>query len=1176
VDVWTEDGAVARADEQGKFSFTNLRVGTHHFRADPASIPDGFAVPPAGDGLVSVRVTGWNTPQVLLPVWPQELVHAYEAAGGGGSSRSAPAEVGTPAAVSVDTVRIAVARSDEARSAARDNALFGGPPVEFFGVPDGAVVPRNRIFIGARSEVNVPVALFRGDSLLVEGHMRPDGVHDFMSMPLELGPNLFRVRVTNSWRQERWDSLSIHLSGPVDRFAVDSATIVLPADGRTLHRTRVRVLDAWGVPVVNGPYITVAGEHVDITSDDATRSSTGIQVQVDPQGWAEIEFRAGGNITRGAVVLSAGEAELRVPVDLVAPVLPLMVVATGQVGIGAAPDAYGALTARGRVADGTSLTVSVDSRRLDDGQLAFGRSVDPFSEGIYPITGDSSAQRMETASRGRFSARLERGFDFVAAGDIRTTLGAEENTLARYSRSLTGAAGRLETGSLVWTGFGSVSSQSLRQVQLRGLGTSGPYLIDQSVIPGTEIVAVELRDRENAQRPLSRRVLSPFVDYEIDYRNGTILLKQPLPSTDSNGNPIYLVVTAETRGAGNRAAIWGGRVQADAARIAGLDTPGSVLVGGSIIHDGQGLEPVNLVAGDVRVAAFAGVELRGEVAHSTVGDTAGFASSVMARSTLLNGRLALDGRWTRTGESFRNPSNVGLRGATEDLNVRAALTMARGQLRFEHSRQEFATQGVTRNRNAMSYLQPLAGNLDLEARVTADEVSGVTPRSGGAGEFKLTWSPHQRMRVWGESRNRLWAGDTDLGMGDYYGAGMAYQIMKDLALEARHLQVSAPDGSDYAVTNMGLRSTLAGGTQAWGSYQLVGGMDGGTGAALVGLNHRMTFGDGWRLNGMFERRVGVDRAPVDDPIRALPFFQREADYWSFGGGMEFIRPGAPYRFSARAERKQGDAESMTLGTLAGDVALGGSFALLARQEFMEREAGPAATGSFGRTERRSSILGLALRPSEHDNINALVEFRWLVEQNPRGAGVLSQQRSDERLIGAAEVIWAPLERLDLGVRFAHRHARTALPLPDFPTAEIRNEARYLGGRAELDITHWLGLRTEARLLDELRSGNRTWDVAPSLVLHAIQGIELTAGHRWGELQDRDFAVNGGKGFFLTLGARITERTLPTAAAFWRNRIGSSGHGDVLFNPSQLPGGQHDAALDDTTTKPASVAGRGGK
>ena len=55
----------------------------------------------------------------------------------------------------------------------------------------------------------------------------------------------------------------------------------------------------------------------------------------------------------------------------------------------------------------------------------------------------------------------------------------------------------------------------------------------------------------------------------------------------------------------------------------------------------------------------------------------------------------------------------------------------------------------------------------------------------------------------------------------------------------------------------------------------------------------MQLAPGLAVNVLFERRVGVGRAAIADPVRALPFLQTEGDYWSAGAGLELL-PQVPW------------------------------------------------------------------------------------------------------------------------------------------------------------------------------------------------------------------------------------------------------------------------------------------
>ena len=109
-------------------------------------------------------------------------------------------------------------------------------------------------------------------------------------------------------------------------------------------------------------------------------------------------------------------------------------------------------------------------------------------------------------------------------------------------------------------------------------------------------------------------------------------------------------------------------------------------------------------------------------------------------------------------------------------------------------------------------------------------------------------------------------------------------------------------------------------------------------------------------------------------------------------------------------------------------------------------------------------------------------------------------------------------------------------LSDGQSQRLQSRADYLGGRFDLNVSRWLSLRSEGRLLIERTSDTRRWDAAPSIVLNPIQGFEVSSGYRFGDLQDPDFSVRGGHGWFVSFGVRLTERVFPTAADFWRPRF----------------------------------------
>jgi len=1119
---------------------------------------EAIPIPPALPG-AEIRIVAWASERpdsatmrlhihrtVLVaraavhnPVRPVVL-----SAGGGG--RAAARELPVPAApvadgVTADTVRaaapetvlVAAARTPADRAAEARTSLVGGPGVAIFAPTDGTVLGADRVYVGVKGERGATVVLYDGAAPIDTAPVRIDGVVDFIAIPLTRGPHRLRARMKNSWGTERWDSIAVHVTGLPAKFAVSASRLALVADGHTVAATKVRVLDAWGVPVVQPAYVTVSATGAEPVGPDADPSSVGVQRLSDAAGWLVVSLRPGREVRRGVLELKSGDAKATVPLEVLPEVRPLTITGSGMVGVGASPDAYGAITARGRLGERTSVTLGVDSRRLNDGQDVFGRSADPLAEAQYPILGDASQLQTRTASHNWVSARLERGFDWAAFGDLSTTDFASGLSLAQYRRAVTGLAAHVTAGAVTLSGFGSLTSQSLRQLQIRGAGISGPYQLAADMLPGTEYLRVETRDLQNPERAVTTQGLNRFVDYEIDYTSGVVLFKQPIPAADAYGNPVFIVATFEAGAGGEQRLVAGARATLNVRPLAAGLRVDSLRIGITAVNAEQAINSYRLVGGDVRVVRFGALDVGAEIAYAEQGDSTGVAASAKASYSLFDGALSVGAGYMQVGREFTNPSNVALQPGLIEENLKGGLKLGGTELRAEHSRQDFELLGIGRQHTRVGIVETIGSAFQVDAGVANDQVSGSSTTSSDvtAGELKTKWGPTPKLQLWTEARRHFSLSGPDIAP-QAWGFGGTYQVAPTVALEASQRYVTRSDSlGNYAISSIGVRSDMGHGTQAWGSYQLIGGASGASNAAVVGLRNRMQLSSDLTVNVLFERRVGVGRASIADPVRALPFLQTEGDYWSAGAGLELLPKGAPYRLSARGEYKDGALQSTRLATVAGDVAFDASLALLTRQEFSQNARSGAPL-----SRRLSSLWGLAFRPAHSDRLNMLAKFQWTDERNPLGAGVLVSQGAERKLIGAAELIWTPVPKLEIGTRYAMRRTQAEGVYPDSTPRTLTAWADYVGSRVNVELRPWLSVRADGRLVMERTSGATAWDGAPAMVFRPVNGLEVATGYRFGNLNDPDFSVRGGHGMFVTLSAALTEKLFPTAAAFWRSRF----------------------------------------
>jgi hypothetical protein len=146
--------------------------------------------------------------------------------------------------------------------------------------------------------------------------------------------------------------------------------------------------------------------------------------------------------------------------------------------------------------------------------------------------------------------------------------------------------------------------------------------------------------------------------------------------------------------------------------------------------------------------------------------------------------------------------------------------------------------------------------------------------------------------------------------------------------------------------------------------------------------------------------------------------------------------------------------------------------------------------------------------------------------------------SDERMIAATDLIWGIRKGTELGARYAVRMSASNDPLIA-DSAPVRSLSQYVGGRFEQTVMGPVSARVDARFL-RTGSGIQRWNAAPSALVTIAGRIDVEGGYRFGNLRDADFAAEGGKGFFATLGVRVTESAVTSVTRFWRDRLSQEG------------------------------------
>lgn len=400
---------------------------------------------------------------------------------------------------------------------------------------------------------------------LVENRTENAAVAAWYGVDMEPGQHTVEVRAEDMFGNVRvLASLDVLRPGAATTLNINASEEKLFADGQSLAVITLSALDDNMAPATGTQFVTVSAEQdgdvqpLSFATADVQPNEPGFQVRMR-NGTAKVELRAPGKAGIVRLFASNGSAmEAKQNVVFHAPLRDMIAVGLVEVG-GDVYDLDGALSPahdsdypramevdgrasvflKGRIKGDALLTLSYDSeKKRTDGLF---RDVDP--EAYYPIYGDASDKGYEGQSRSKLYVRLEKNDSSIMWGDYRTDAFGEDS-LTRMRRTLTGANAVVKSGNVTVQGFAAEARNETRTERLRGRGTALDFVLPGApLVPNSEILTIETRDKNNPGLIASERSLVRFVDYLLDDQTGRLTLKEPIASIDEFGNPVFLVAT---------------------------------------------------------------------------------------------------------------------------------------------------------------------------------------------------------------------------------------------------------------------------------------------------------------------------------------------------------------------------------------------------------------------------------------------------------------------------------------------------------------------------------------------------------------------------------------------------------------------------------------------------------
>jgi uncharacterized repeat protein (TIGR01451 family) len=1185
VRLYLNNGQSVVTDSAGQYNFPSVGDGAQVIALDPVTLPHGYRLAdsdrrdsqswtrllrtPLGGGALlrqnfALRSTGTRRETLAAPARSAQTATrtpsttlaeartSFDTNGNAPTTTTTAADASSPKARSAQplasgTYEMAAVETLEPVAAGEVRVI--SPAADAF-VPGAALEVVARV--NAMWTVEVEVAGERvADSKIGErrvDHKNGVATFTFVGINIQPGPNRVKVTaVSPEGARGQSTELSAYGRGPAKRLEIVADKNELSAGGREQTRLRVRAFDQWGHPAADAPVAVEVSAGRLLREQTSETQTTAQTTPADASGASQqLVTLAGGegvlqlvsDNTPGAARVRAttGTLEAQTDVRITPEIRPTIMVGLAEVSVGNAPelalhDMEGharsrlAFFYRGRLWRGSLLTLAYDStrplNRTAGGDRLF--QLDPL-ERAYPLFGDSSTRYEDAQSNSKLYARLDYGRSYLMFGDFETE--NRDLALAGYSRKLTGVKLHAENSDGDYISVTGARPDTAFARDVFPGGAAGLLRLSHAdVMPGSETVFIEVRDRRNPEIILSREALIRSVDYNLDAARGDLFFLRTISSFDFALNLVQVVVTYEHRTTGMSSAVYTGRAVKtfkDAGLRLGLsfvnqrqDELGSYVVAGI---DGEKRLPrggrVTFEWATSRGRIASGGNLSGaemDERHD------GNAYRVQLEQPVGYREGVLRASYARADEGFLNPFGAtvtpGSRRAemSFELKPRGSST-----LRFGLLNERNHTSSVDNERTTGSVLwtenigERLRISLGYDFRRLTDETNDHETNSNlltvGA-EFQAT----DKLQLSVKREQNL--GEADPTYPDQTTIAANYQWNRLTRLFFTQRLASAPivpisDAGATGFASTGARRETAIGVETRlgryanlvTRYQIENGANGTDSFAVVGLSNRFALMKELSLDLAYER--GIHLAGEGESFNSM----------SFGFGWQ---PTDNFRSNARYElRDRGGMGSILTFGAAGRLA--DNLTTLGRVQLSRAGFGGRDTSSL------SATAALAWRPLHTDRLGLLFNYtrRDLTQEATNATGgALSGVTHDRSDSLSSDVYFQATRDLELYGRFALKFNNTGSP----ELASVSTLTYMAQGRAAYRFGRYLDAAGELRLLDQPSSRTRRTSFGTELGFWVLPDLRVGGGYNWTGANEPagGLVVGGRRGFYFNISSKLS-------------------------------------------------------
>lgn len=779
-----------------------------------------------------------------------------------------------------------------------------------------------------------------------------------------------------------------------------------------------------------------------------------------------------------------------------------------------------AFYAKGKVLGKYLLTVAFDSSKESQDDERLLQMIDP--DEYYTLYGDKAEQQYDAQSREKLYLRLDADKFYALFGDFNTDLTVAE--LSRYSRSFTGAKGVYESEHLSVNAFAAQTSSMFSRDEILGDGTSGLYrLSKKNVVVNSEKVVLQVRDRFHSERIISETALSRFADYNLDYLDGTLYFKQPIPRHDSDFNPVYIVVDYEAHGSGKENMVAGGRA---AVKMAD-DT---IELGVTHIDEGSGDNEAQLSGIDARFDITDKTQLKAEYATSSKRILAqeveadAWLAELVHRGEKIEGTAYLREEEGDFGLGHTNQSEIGRRKAG-----------VRGEARLHEDVQWLADAGREQALDDSSQRDMLTSSVlytpgdwefSLGATTANDSLAnGDSFRSDMLNTGIARTLLDDRMRIYTRSDWLLGSdGSGNASNLDYperHILGTEYAITDNVDIYSEY-ELANSSLVDAQSTRAGVRS------RPWENASMNNGLQQDTSDiqartfAVFGLTQAVPLGENWRASFSYDQTRTMDLQVYDRVNDTLPLASGsinniistngmlDEDFWATTAGLGY--QSGLHLFDSRMEYRDADTQQK-YGVFTGwqRNLLDGIGHALRWQGFITEDR---FFGDQLDTELRYSLV---VRPLGSD----VFWFNRTELKHLSLDGLAATTSKTNKLVEHLAINWVPNDDWQVATHLGYKLTRTDMGADLFTT-----DTFLLGNETRYDLTPRWDIGAHYHIITTPDVGITQDSYGLSVGVDLAKNLWLSVGYNARGYVDDDFDANGytAKGPFLKLRFKFDQDT----------------------------------------------------